>query len=225
LVNGLERIVALVGDGAGEAANGGEFLGLHEGLLGAFAFGDVDAEHDDAGDGAVGFTSGLIDEVEETLFKRLGGGAGEMDGGAASDEGFVGSVDFVQKGEEALSFGLGQGFANGFADEIALAHELLVERIDHFEDEIGAAEDGEEGGRLLEEIGEAFALLLEFLDEAKELLFEVLAVGDVAHEGLPTAVGEDSSAHLSGEGSAALCDELPLFDADAASEQRVAGAP
>ncbi len=223
--DGLERIVDLVGDGAGEAAYGGQLLGLHEGQLGAFAFGDVDAEDDDSGDGAVGLAPGLIDEVEEALFERVGGGAGELDGGAAADEGFAGPVDLVEQGDEALSFGFGDGFANRFADQIALAHELLIERIDHLEDVFGAAEEGEEGGRLLEEVGEPFALLLEFLDEAKALLLEALAVGDVAHEGLPAAVGQDGGAYFGGEGGAALRDEVPLFYADAAVEQSGVGAP
>ena len=61
-----------MGDGAGESSDGGEFLGLHEGEFGTFAFGDVDAEDDDSGDGSVGLADGLIDEVEEALFERPG---------------------------------------------------------------------------------------------------------------------------------------------------------
>ncbi len=71
--DGFERVVDLVGDGAGEAAYGGELFGLHEGEFGALALGDVDAEHDDSGDGSVGLAARLIDEVEEALFERLGG--------------------------------------------------------------------------------------------------------------------------------------------------------
>jgi hypothetical protein len=36
--------------------------------------------------------------------------------------------------------------------------------------------------------------------KAGALLLEALAVGDVAHEGLPAAVGQDGGAYLSGEG-------------------------
>ncbi len=92
-----------------------------------------------------------------------------MDGRSTADEGFSGLIDLVEEGDEALSFGLGDGFANGFADESALAHELLIEGIDHLEDVFGPAEDGEEGGRLLEEIGEALALALQLLDRERAL--------------------------------------------------------
>jgi hypothetical protein len=88
------------------------------------------------------------------------GCAGEVDWGASAYEGFAGPVYLVEEGDEALSLGLGNRFANGFSDEVALAHELLIEGVDHLEDVVGTAEDGEEGRGLLEEVGEPFALLL-----------------------------------------------------------------
>jgi hypothetical protein len=88
-----------------------------------------------------------------------------------------------------------------------------------------AAKDGEEARRLLEEVGEPFALLLEFPDQARALLLQALAVGDVPNEGLPAAVGEDGSAYLCGEGGAVPSDEVPLLDTDASVEKGVARTP
>ena len=89
-----------------------------------------------------------------------------------ADVGLAGFIDVVEEGEEALSFGFGDGFANGFADDAALADELQIERIAHFEDVVGAAEDGEEGWSLLKEIGEP-------LLAGAEVLFGEEAAGGV----------------------------------------------
>ena len=138
----FERVVDFVGDGAGEAADGGELFGLQEGLLGELAVGDVDADDDDAGDGVVGFAEGLVDEVEVAELERAGGAAGELDGGAVAEEGLAGGVDVVEQGEEALAFGFGDGFANGFAEDVALADEVEVEGVGELEDVVRAARAG-----------------------------------------------------------------------------------
>jgi molybdopterin converting factor subunit 1 len=151
-------------DGAGKASDSGELLRLHEGKFGAFVFGDVDTEDDDSGDGSIGLADGLIDEVEEALFKRSREcGPGELDGSAVADEGLAGFIDRVEEREKALLFGLRNGFADGFADEASLSDELLIEGVDHFEDVVGAAKDGEEGWSLLEETVEPFLACAEVL--------------------------------------------------------------
>ncbi len=91
--DGLKRVVDLVRDRARKAADNSELLGLNEGLLGEAVLGNVDAEHDDAGDRAVGVAPRLVDEVEVTQLKRLRGAASELDGRAASDVRLTGAID------------------------------------------------------------------------------------------------------------------------------------
>ena len=159
--NGFEGVINFVGDRTGEAADCRELLRLQEGLLGAPALGDVDAEYDDAGDGSVGLAAGLIHEVQIARFKRGRAAAGELDGGASSDVGSTGSINRIEKGKEPLSFGLGHGLAESLAEHRALADKILIRGIDHLENVVRAPQQSEEGGGLLEEVGEAFALLLQ----------------------------------------------------------------
>ena len=100
--DGFERIVDLVRDGAGEAAYGVQLLRLKENLLSMFCFGDIDSEHDDSVDVAVGVAAGLIDEVEITHLQSLCGAASELDGCSASDKRLSGLVDAVEQCDEAL---------------------------------------------------------------------------------------------------------------------------
>ena len=65
--DGLERVVDLVRDGAGEAADGGEFLALDEGLLGLLLVRDL---LDDGGDGldlSVGVPDGGVVDVPSAM--------------------------------------------------------------------------------------------------------------------------------------------------------------
>ena len=73
--DGLEWVVDLVGDGAGQAANGGELFALDESGLGFFLVGHLEDDGGDGFDGAVAVGDGGVADVPEAMFA---GASGEL---------------------------------------------------------------------------------------------------------------------------------------------------
>ena len=60
-------------DGAGEAADGGEFFALDEGGFGLFLGGDLEDDGGDGLDGAIGVVDGRVAYVPVAMFAGAGG--------------------------------------------------------------------------------------------------------------------------------------------------------
>ncbi len=166
--DGLEGIIDFVGDGGGEAADGGEFFGAEESGLCALAFGNV-FDDDDHAEGAVGFLEGSAAGADPTDFAV----------GGAEDAvlAFIGSV-------------MGGGGAELSADEFAVVGMDELDPIIEVAGGLGRAEHvehgwvagGEVGGGVVGPGAEAggFERELEALFAAAQSLFDELAIGNVA---------------------------------------------
>ncbi len=103
---------------------------------------------------------GLEVEAEDAFLPLSRVVAIERDAHLGGEEGLAGAIDAVEDIEEALSFELGQDLAEGAADEVLAADEALVARIREQEDVLRAAPGGDRHRRLVEELGDASALVL-----------------------------------------------------------------
>ena len=182
--DGLEGIVDLVGDGGGEAADGGEFFVLDEGLFGLFLMGDFERGGGDAEDGAVRTVYGIVADGPVAIVVGVGG---ECAFEGVVDDGFA-AGNLVEELAEAGDGGhLGDGLADDLggceAEEGGLAF-VEAEVVVVIEVEVGETDgcgvvDGLEFGVLARGFG--------------GLLSELLAVGlegaedACALEGLPAA--------------------------------------
>jgi len=126
--------------------------------------GHVVAVRRDPGPGAVRFHERLVDEVDEALLRLAARRAHEQHGHLTADDGLAGGQHLIEQGEESLVAHLGECISDGQADQVAMADELVVAVVGELEDVMPAAEDGEEGGRLLEDGGEPRALDLQLVD-------------------------------------------------------------
>ena len=140
--DGFERVVDLVGDGAGEAADGGQLLALDEGVLGLLLVGDLEGRGGDALDAAVGVVDGEEVDVPVTA---LAGSHGEL----ALDQGVANGSSFEHLAEHlfhaADGTDLGQGASEdlmlGQADDLGLAVvEAQIAEVDGIEE--GKADGG-----------------------------------------------------------------------------------
>ena len=171
--HGFEGIVDLVGHAGGEAADGGELLALDESGDGALVLEEVEAGFDEghdlagegfeAGDLEGGEVAGLgIDDADGAEDVAVGGddgGAGvEADVGIAGDEGVVGEAGILLGvgNDEGAGGGEGVGAealgARGMGEVDAdFGLEPLAVFIDEGDEgDGGAAEDGGEGGGVVE---------------------------------------------------------------------------
>ena len=128
--------------------------------LGGDPFGDVDSLDEDAGDVVVVVADRLKNEVDEALFRRRVGCALQGHGERIAKEGFAGLIDPVEKFVEALTSEIRQSVTNGSAHDFAVADQLQIAAVRHFEHMVRPAQQRHETGRLPEHLLEPFPLVL-----------------------------------------------------------------
>ena len=124
-------------------------------------FGHIMALDEDSADAAAGVQDGLIGQIDEALLQRPVGYALQFDGYGATDEGLTGGVDAIQLVQKALRHHLGQHIGEYLADDLAMSDQLVIGIVGEFEYMLGATQDADETGCLLEQLVEALALGLE----------------------------------------------------------------
>src|SRR6202012_5680581 len=107
-------------------------------LLAAQPLGDVDAEDEDPRDFAGLLAQRLVEKIETPLFRRPSVTGIEQDALAVADVGLAGAIDAIEKSDVSLIDDLGDGLANGPADDGTAADKPLIRGIGEFEDVIGA---------------------------------------------------------------------------------------
>ena len=85
------------------------------GIVGALAVGNVDSEHDNAGDGSVALIERLIDEIEIAIFRDVSLFVDEAEAEFPPNKGLSGAEDLVEDTRIPLLGGLGQRVAQGLA--------------------------------------------------------------------------------------------------------------
>lgn len=86
---------------------------------------------EDAADVAIDIGDRLEDEIQHAVFFRGAAGALQTDVNAGADEGLAAAVDPVEDFDEALALHFRQRIAHRLADDLALADEPAVGRVDH----------------------------------------------------------------------------------------------
>ena len=167
--DGFEGVIDFVGDGGGEAADGGELFGAEEGGLGELAFGNVFDDDDHA--------EGLVWLEEDAA---AGADPANFTVGAAEDAvlAFIGTV-------------VGDGGVEFFADGLAIVGMDEGDPVSEVSGGERGAEDVEHGGVAGGEAGGGvegpsaegggFEGELEALFAVAEGFFDELAIGDVAN--------------------------------------------
>ena len=152
--DGFERVVDLVGDGAGEAADGGELLALDEGVLGLLLVGDLEGGGADGLDGAVGVVDGEVVDVPVAMFAgphgqlalragRCGWGGLRGPAGTSLPGRQMGAISVEGAAEDLI---LGQADDLGLA--VVEAEVAEVDGIEEGEADGGGAVDGLDLGAL-----------------------------------------------------------------------------
>ncbi len=130
--------------------------------VGPGTLGDIVALDEDAADVAIDIGDRLEDEIQHAVFFRCAAGALQTDVNAGTDEGLAAAVDPVEDFDEALALHFRQRIAHRLADDLALADEPAVGRVDHFEYVLGAAQHRHHSRRLLEHLLQSGLLALQF---------------------------------------------------------------
>ncbi len=152
-----QRVIDFVGDGAGESTDGIELFRLQQKLFGAPVFSHVDAEHDDAGNVAVGIAPRLIHKIQITQFEVVRFSVQQLDRHIVADEWLAGLIHAIEYLYKSLFFRFRNRLFDGFAHRVAMANEFAVRGIHQFVPVLGSAECGEKGRSLLEQLRKALA--------------------------------------------------------------------
>ena len=127
------------------------FLGLAQPGFGKLMGGHVIALDHDADGLAMDVVERLEHEIHHDTFRRTLGAAAHPCLGPMLADGLSGPVNLVEHFEEALARDLGQRLADGFADEIPLAHQLHIGGVDRAEDVVRPHEGDHEVRCLFED--------------------------------------------------------------------------
>jgi hypothetical protein len=111
---------------------------------------DVCALNENRCDPAILGPDRLIDEIQDTLFRKVGFRISEDDLHVAADIGLSGVADAIEQFEQSLALEFGQGLANRPADNLALTDQALVSGVGQLKNVTGFAEQGHETRSLLE---------------------------------------------------------------------------
>ena len=116
------------------------FLAVARGGEGAHRLGHVRGLYEDA----LPLSDFVRDRLEHEIDVSLLGGAASVERYryGVPDMGFSGAVDLIEQIGEALSDDLGQGFADGLADDLFFPDKVEVSRVGDVEDMVGTPKDG-----------------------------------------------------------------------------------